>query len=48
MLYSPFGVRISVSGATQRLLDLITPRFFWFDFRLAASLYRRYGVPVSI
>ena len=34
--------------SVHRLLDLMVPRFFWFDLLLAASLKRRYGVPVSI
>src|SRR5690606_21408960 len=34
--------------SVQRLLDFIVPRFFWFDFSLQASLYKIYGVPVSI
>ena len=34
--------------SVHRLEDLIVPRFFWLDFLLQASLYRIYGVPVSI
>lgn len=34
--------------SVQRLEHLMVPRFCWFDFRLHASLYKTYGVPVSI
>merc|ERR1719481_743550 len=34
--------------SVHRLEHLMVPRFCWFDFRLQASLYSMYGVPVSI
>lgn len=34
--------------SVQRLLDLMVPKFCWLLFRLQASLYSMYGVPVSV
>src|SRR6476660_8966779 len=34
--------------SVHRFDERIVPRFFWFDLRLAASLYDMYGVAVSI
>src|SRR3954469_10244034 len=33
--------------SVHRLELLIVPKFCWFDLPLAASLYNKYGVPVS-
>ena len=43
---SSFEVNSIIS--VHKFDDLIVPKFFWFDFLLAASLYKIYGVPVSI
>ena len=34
--------------SVHKFEDLIVPKFFWFDFLFAESLYNMYGVPVSI
>ena len=34
--------------SVQRFEQRIVPKFCWLDLRLAESLYRMYGVPVSI